>query len=115
MGELGTFCAGAGKGGGVPESATYFLYCCDTAGSPFQGGNVGPEAEYGVRPGHFPGQGFKAPNREATLPWEVWAVVLPITDGSNEGGGVHADQDVDPSEAEYGRAIYCDATDYGPM
>ena len=114
-GELGTFGAGAGKGGGVPESVTEFLYCRDTAGPPLRGGNVGPDAEDGVSLGRLPGQGCKAPNREATSPREGWAVVLPISGGSNEGGGRRADQDVDPSEAEYGRAIYCDATNSGPM
>ena len=74
-----------------------------------------PDAEYGVSPGRLPGQGCKVPNRESALPWEGWAVVLPIPGGSNEGGGGRADQDVDPSEAEYGRAIYCDATDSGNM
>ena len=115
MGELGEFGAGSGKGGGGPESVTEFLYCRDTAGLPLWGGNVGPDVEDGVSPGRLPGKGCKAPNREATLSWEGWSVVLPISDGSNEGGGGSADQYVDPSEAEYGRTIYCNATDSGPM
>ena len=76
---------------------------------------MGPDAEDGVSPGRLPGQGCKAPNREATSPWEGLAVVLPITGGSNEGGGGHADQDVDPLEEEYSRTIYCNATNSGPM
>ena len=42
-------------------------------------------------------------------------VKITSSGGSNEGGGRSADQDVDPLEAEYGRAIYCDATDSGPI
>ena len=53
--------------------------------------------------------------REATSPREGWAMVLPRPGGSNEGGRGRSDQDVDPSEAEYGSAIYCNATDSGPM
>ena len=101
-GELGTFGAGAGKGGGGTKSVTEFLYCRDIAGPPLWGGNVGPDAEDGVSPGRLLGQVCKAHNREATSPREGWAVVLPSPGGSNEGGGRRADQDVDPSEAEYG-------------
>ena len=63
----------------------------------------------------LPGQGCKVANREAASPWEVWAVVLPVPGGSNEGGGGRADPDVDPSEEEHGRAIYCDAANSVPM
>ena len=42
-------------------------------------------------------------------------MVLPVPGGGDEGGGECADLDVDPSEAEHGRAIYCDAADSGPM
>ena len=39
-------------------------------------------------------------------------MVLPVTGGSDEGGRDHSDSDLNPSEAEYGRAIYCNASDY---
>ena len=42
-------------------------------------------------------------------------MVLTADDGSNEVDKDGWDSDVNPPEAEYGRAIYCDATDYGPM
>ena len=42
-------------------------------------------------------------------------MVLPVPGGGDEGGGDRADSDVNPSEAEHGRAIYCDAADSGPM
>ena len=46
---------------------------------------------------------------------EGWAVVLPILGKSTKTGGRREDQDVDPSETEYSRTIYCNATDYGPV
>ena len=42
-------------------------------------------------------------------------MVLPVPGGGDGGGGDCADLDVDTSEAEHGRAIYCDAADSGPM
>ena len=42
-------------------------------------------------------------------------MVLPVPGGGDEGGGNCADSDIDPSEAEHGRAIYCDADDSGPV
>ena len=76
---------------------------------------MGPDGEDGVNPGRLPGQGCKADNRAATLTREGWAVVIPIPGGSTEGGRHREDQDVDPSEAEYGRAIYYDVIDSGPV
>ena len=76
---------------------------------------MGPDKEDGVSPGRLPGQGCKAANRAETLTREGWAVVLPIPGGIPEGGGHSEDQDVNPSETEYGRAIYCNTTDSGPV
>ena len=76
---------------------------------------MGSNEKNGVSPGSLPGQGCKAANRLVTLKREGWEVVLPIPGGSTEGGGRREDQDIDPLEAEYGRAIYCDANDYGPV
>ena len=42
-------------------------------------------------------------------------MVLPVPGGGDEGGGDGADPGVDPSEAEHGRAIYCNAADSGPL
>ena len=115
MGELGKFDMGYGKGGGGPESVTEFIHCRDTAGPPLRGGDVVPHKEDGVSPGRFTGQGCEEVNMEKASLGEVWAMVLPVPGGGNEGGGDRADSDVDPSEAEHGRAIYCDAADSGPM
>ena len=42
-------------------------------------------------------------------------LVLPFSDRSDEGGRDRSDSDVNPPEAEYVRAIYCDAADSGPV
>ena len=76
---------------------------------------MGPDKEDGVIPGHLPGQGCKAFNRETASPWEGQGVVLPVPGGGNEGVGDREDPDVDPSEAEHGRTIYCNAADSRPM
>ena len=42
-------------------------------------------------------------------------MVLPVPVRVYEGGGDRADLDVNPTEAEHGCAIYCDASDSGPI
>ena len=42
-------------------------------------------------------------------------MVLPFPGGGDEEGGDRADSDVDPSEADHGRAIYFDVADSGPL
>ena len=76
---------------------------------------MGSYEKYGVGPGRLSGQGCKKVNGETASPWEVWAVVLPVPGGGNEEGGYCVDSDIDPPETENGRAIYCDAADYGPV
>ena len=73
------------------------------------------DKKYGVGPGRLPGQGSKNVNGETYFPREGWAVVLPGPGRDDEGGGYRADSDIDPPEVEYGRAIYYDAADSGPV
>ena len=76
---------------------------------------MGSYEEYGVDPGRLSGKGCKKVNGETASPWEGWAVVLPVPGECNEGGRDHGDSGIDPPEAEQGRAIYCDADDFGPV
>ena len=41
--------------------------------------------------------------------------VLPPIGGGDVGDGVGGGRGVCPKEAEYGRTVYCDATDYGTL
>ena len=40
---------------------------------------------------------------------------LTASGGGTEGSRTGGDTEVNNTEAEHGRAIYCDMTDYGPM
>ena len=42
-------------------------------------------------------------------------MVLPVPGGGDEGGRDRADLEIDPPEAEHGRAIYCGVDDSGPV
>ena len=106
---------GTRTGGGGPESVTQFLYCRDTAGPPLRGGVMGLNQKYGVCPGRLPGQGRAASDKTKSPPGEVRKVVLPLPGEGSKGGGGREGQDIGPPETEYGRAIYCNATDFGAL
>ena len=40
---------------------------------------------------------------------------VPIIGGNNGGSRLRGDWYICPKEAEYGRTVYCDATDSGPL
>ena len=86
--ELGMVGAGAGTGGGGPESVTEFLYCRDTAGPPLRGGVVGFDRENGICPGRLPGQGSQAADRMAAPSGERWKMVLPLPGRGSKGAGI---------------------------
>ena len=44
-----------------------------------------------------------------------WAMDIPSSEGSHSRGGVRSNSEGHHKEAEYGRAIHCDATDSGPL
>ena len=76
---------------------------------------MGTDSGDGEGPGQFSVQGRAEDHGEAAAAKEVRELVLPFVGGSNEGYRDGSDTDVNPPEAEYGRAIYCDAADSGPV
>ena len=42
-------------------------------------------------------------------------MVIPLPGGGPKRGGGREGQDIGPPETEYGRAIYCNATDSGAL
>ena len=42
-------------------------------------------------------------------------MVLPLTGGGHEGGGVHQHPNIHKQKAEHDRAVYCYATASGPL
>ena len=60
-------------------------------------------------------QGSAEAHGDTASTQERWGVLLPVIGGIDEGGVDRLDSDLNPSEVEYGRAIYCDAADSGPV
>ena len=73
------------------------------------------DSEDGEGPGQFSVQGRAEDHREAAAAREGQDMVLPFVGRSNEGDRDGSDTDINPTEAEYGRAIYCDTADSGPV
>ena len=60
--------------------------------------------------------GCKENHREAAAAsTDGWGMGIPASGRESEGSGVQGDKEVGHKEAEHGRAIYCDATDSGPL
>ena len=79
---------------------------------------MGSDEENGKGPGQFSVQGrAEAHGEEAAVREgrEGRDLVLPFVGGSDEGGRGRPDTYVNPPEAEYGCAIYCDAYDSEPV
>ena len=76
---------------------------------------MGTHPRDGAGPGYIPAQGCATDHREATK--ETWGQELgvPAIGRGNRGSGIREDQKVCHEEAEYGRAVYCDATNSGPL
>ena len=78
-------------------------------------GDMGADGEDGEGPVQFSVHGCAEDHGEATAARERRELVLPIVGESNEGDRDGLDTDINPPEAEYGHAIYCNAADSGPM
>ena len=76
---------------------------------------MGTDSKDGEGPGKFSVQGRAEDHGEAAVAREGRELVLTFVGGSNEGDMDGSDTDVNPPEAEYGCAIYCDVADYGPV
>ena len=78
-------------------------------------GNMGTDNKDGKVPRQFSVQGRVEDHGEAAAAQEGRDLLLPLIGRSNERGSNRSDMDVNPQEAEYGHAIYCDAADSGPV
>ena len=113
--KLGMFVAGAQQRGSRPEGVAGVLHCSNSVGIALLGGDVGLNSADGEGPGQFPVQGCKEYHRETTALKEGQELDIPAAGGGNERGGNGGDTDINSPEAEYGRTIYYDAADSGPM
>ena len=76
---------------------------------------MAPHSEDEEGPGQLSAQGREEAHWEAAAAEERRELKLPASGGGTGGSGARGDTEVDNTEAEHGPAIYCDATDYGPM
>ena len=106
---------GAGPGGSGPKGVTDVLYSSILDGPPLWGGDLGTNPEEGEGPGQFSVQGGKEDHWEATAAKDRRELGIPTSGRGKEGSRNGGDTDIHHTEAEYGRAIYCDATYSGPI
>ena len=115
MEELGAVISGSGTVGGIPEGVGKLLEGGGSGGATLRGGDVGPCPEDGEGHGHISIQGHEEAHQESAAEEDGWGMGLPASVGGTGGSGDRGDKEVDNKEAEHSRAIYCDATDSGPM
>ena len=74
---------------------------------------MGPDTQDGAGPGQLPEKGCATAHQEAA---EEGGEMVILSDGGSEGGcGLQRDWGLHHKEAEYGRAIYCNAANSGPL
>ena len=70
---------------------------------------------HGTGPGVFLRPGGAATDGVATTAEVRQDMGLHLGGGGDRGGGVRADGDLNSAKSEYGRAVYCNATNSIPM
>ena len=73
------------------------------------------DSKDGKGPGQFSVQGCAEDQGEAAAARERRYLLIRFVGGNDERGRGRSDSDVNPPEAEYGRAVYCNAADSGPV
>ena len=76
---------------------------------------MGDDPLHRTGPGGVPAQGRTTDHGEAAPAASGWELGLPSARDGNARGGIQRDGGLCAKEAEYGRAIHRDATDYGPL
>ena len=113
---MGAVISDSDPGGGRYEGVGKFLQGGGPGGVAVRGGEVGPHPEDAAGPGQFSKQGCKEVRWEvAAAATDRWELGIPISGGGTEGRGVRGGKEVGHKETEHSRAIYCDATDSGPL
>ena len=76
---------------------------------------MSPHSEDGKGPGQLSFQGREEAHWEAAAAEDGWDLGVPASGGGTEGSGAGGDTEVDNTEAEHSRAIYCDPPNSRPM
>ena len=112
---MGASIAGSMPGGGGREGAGKLFQCGGAGGVALRGGDVGTYPKYGVGPGELPAQVRALDHQETTAEKRGQDLDVSSSEGGHERGRVREDSEGHHEEEEYGRAIHCDATNYGPL
>ena len=103
------------KGGGEDTGVRIFLQSRCPVGVSLLSGDMGGYPPHGTVPGGFTRPGGAATTREASTEEAGWDMGVHLGGGGKIGGGVLDDGDLHLAKAEYGRTVYCDTTDSGPV
>ena len=88
-------------------------YC--TVGVSLQYRDVGGYPLHGTGPGGFPVPCVAATDEEAETAEVRWDMLVHLGGGDKRVGVVQANGDLHLVKAEYGRALYCNVTNSGPV
>ena len=113
--KLGTFVTGDRQGGSIPKGVAGVLHRSDSGLLSLWVGDVGINVADGEGPGQFPVQGREEDHGETAAAKGGQELKIPAFGGNNEGDGNGGYKDLNSMEAEYSRAIHCNAANYGPM
>ena len=115
MEELGAVISDSEPVGGRSEGDGKFLQGGGIGGVAVWGGDVGPHPDDGAGPGNSPTQGREGDNQKAAVATGGWDLGILASGGGTGGSGFRGDKEDVQKEAEHGRAVYCEAINYGPL
>ena len=102
-------------GRGRQEVIRKFIQGGGAGGTTVRGGDVGADPKDRAGAGELHARGRAQDHWETAAERGGWEMDLSSSEGGHARGGVRRDSEGRHKEAEYGRAIYCDATDSGPL
>ena len=115
MEELGMAVTDFKLGRGGQKGIGKFLQGGGAGDTPVRGGDLGADPKDRAGAVELHSQGRVQDHWETAVERGWWAMDLSSSEGSHARGGVRRDLEGLHKEAEYDRAIDCDATDSGPM
>ena len=104
-----------GTGGGQPKGIRDVFQGVITGNVAFSDQRRGCLPPAWMVPDRFSSQGCTADHIETYGETGGGGIVIPTTGDSNVGGELRGDRGLHPKNPEHGRAIYCDATNSGPL
>ena len=113
--ELGMVEKDPGIGGGQPEDVRDAFQGVSIGDVALPVRDVGDDPPHGTGPGKFSTQGSAADQGETAEETGGRGLGTSTAGGSNEVGRLRGDWGLYPKEEEHGRAIYCNATNSGPL